>query len=483
MTSTLPRSSKIGREILYVVVLLLVLCLGAYLVFHNLDEQHIVAYDEARHGVNGYEMLQSGDWIVPTYMGAEEDWNLKPPLSFWLIAINFQLFGYTNFAFRFHSAVAMLLMLLITALWLKKRHGAVASIVAALLMLANASFFGLSSARAGDATMLFVLFYTVSMLCMLDIERDVRWLYGSAVCFGLAFMAKGFHAALIPVTCLVYLLATGRIKQLRLKNYLLVLLIGLLPILPWAIARYLRDGFTFFVNMLEIDVIGRVGAASGNDERAAWYFYLVKLASNAAAVGAAVLCVAAIVCNAMHPRKPTDTQMGLLLWIVLPVVLFSLSAFKLYHYIYPVYAGLAVAAGCAAQALLRDVNNKIVLVAGGVVLAGFLGWQIGRNVQQVATPQEWGTYQEFIAESLDRDVDSGVHMYIQYDSGLSTWSQADVLRAELSGDTLCIHGGIEAFEEDEEDALLILNKEDMPYELLEYYPVYAESQYLYMLQN
>ena len=51
-------------------------------VFFLLGNVPVEAWDEARHGVSAYEMLVSHAWIVNTYRGEVDYWNLKPPLSF-----------------------------------------------------------------------------------------------------------------------------------------------------------------------------------------------------------------------------------------------------------------------------------------------------------------------------------------------------------------------------------------------------------------
>lgn len=54
---------------------------GGFLLFTNLGETGISDCDEARHGINAYEMMQSGDYVVTTYRGEPDYWNLKPPLT------------------------------------------------------------------------------------------------------------------------------------------------------------------------------------------------------------------------------------------------------------------------------------------------------------------------------------------------------------------------------------------------------------------
>lgn len=73
----------------------------AYLCFARLDIASLQHWDEARHGVNGYEMFKSHNYIVNTYNYENDYFNLKPPLSYWGIILGFKLFGVSIFSMRF----------------------------------------------------------------------------------------------------------------------------------------------------------------------------------------------------------------------------------------------------------------------------------------------------------------------------------------------------------------------------------------------
>src|SRR5688572_8140979 len=77
-------------------------------VYWQLTGIPIRQWDESRLAVNAAEMLDNGNWIV-TYFGGNPDlWNTKPPLQIWLIALSIKLFGYTEFAVRFPTTLAVL---------------------------------------------------------------------------------------------------------------------------------------------------------------------------------------------------------------------------------------------------------------------------------------------------------------------------------------------------------------------------------------
>ena len=69
----------------------------AFYCFRCLDVQYVDSWDEARHGVNAYEMIQNGDYIRHTYNYEVDNWNLKPSVSYWGIVLGFRLFGYSVF--------------------------------------------------------------------------------------------------------------------------------------------------------------------------------------------------------------------------------------------------------------------------------------------------------------------------------------------------------------------------------------------------
>lgn len=72
-------------------------------------------YDEQRHAVNAYEMVVNNDYLVNTYFGEPDYFNLKPPLSMWAIALSYQLLGFTLQAVRIPSAIASFIMLAVAA--------------------------------------------------------------------------------------------------------------------------------------------------------------------------------------------------------------------------------------------------------------------------------------------------------------------------------------------------------------------------------
>src|SRR5262245_40544672 len=77
--------------------LLVVACLPALLIYPSRTFL-LLEPDEARYAQIPKEMLERGEWIVPTLQG--EPYLDKPPLLYWLVRLSYQGFGVTESAAR-----------------------------------------------------------------------------------------------------------------------------------------------------------------------------------------------------------------------------------------------------------------------------------------------------------------------------------------------------------------------------------------------
>lgn len=91
------------KTIWYPILLILLIGLIAFLSFYKLDVKYVDPWDEARHGVNAYEMANGGSLIQSTYMRQADYYNLKPPLSMYGIML-----GWRSLAIRYLRSGFML---------------------------------------------------------------------------------------------------------------------------------------------------------------------------------------------------------------------------------------------------------------------------------------------------------------------------------------------------------------------------------------
>ena len=323
---------------------LLCVCLFAWLAFlcfYKLDVKYVDPWDEARHGVNAYEMLKQGSLVKSTYLYQTDYYNLKPPLSMWSIMLSMVLFGKSVWTLRLASVICYLCLALCVVCFARKRYGRLPALFSLALLCANTTPFIAHMVRAGDADSLYVMLFSLAMICMLQIRDDHRKLYWCGFLFALAFLTKSFHAGLIAVIGGLYLLLTGLFKKIRLKEYILFILSFGAPLGLWVIARLCTDGTAFLKEMWLTDVLGRSQSGFGSNEAGFSYYFSYYLGnmSGKVPVYRIVLCLLLVSClilavmgfvqkhGANHRADDTknirDDMIGFSLWILVPALAFS----------------------------------------------------------------------------------------------------------------------------------------------------------------
>ncbi len=511
---------------------LLCVCLFAWLAFlcfYKLDVKYVDPWDEARHGVNAYEMLKQGSLVKSTYLYQTDYYNLKPPLSMWSIMLSMVLFGKSVWTLRLASVICYLCLALCVVCFARKSYGRLPALFSLALLCSNTTPFIAHMVRAGDADSLYVLLFSLAMICMLQIRDDHRKLYLCGFLFALAFLTKSFHAGLIAVIGGLYLLLTGLFKKIRLKEYVFFILSFGAPIGFWVIARLCTDGTAFLKEMWLTDVLGRSRSGFGSNEAGFSYYFSYYLGnmSGKVPVYRVVLCLLLVSCLILavmsfvqkHKTKHgaddngtksvKDDMIGFSLWILIPALAFSVVRTKLLWYEYPAITALLIVAGIAAglvcEKKMLPVGIRVALGAVLLVTAGYYSHDLLQTFEQYGKDgymtndfqllieetangaQMYGTEIKESAKKADetranKEIEKtgkqGVTVYAY--RALTTedpekpvdtqWAQQDVYVAEAYGDYICENDGWDHMLEDmkdgsEEDCRILFTTQ----ELLEQY--------------
>lgn len=218
------------------VVLGLLLVIGCF---------HPVIYDETEGQYAGAarEMLQRGDWLVPTNNGVPRF--QKPPVVYWCMMVSMKIFGVNEFAARLPLALATLGWLG-AVYWVGRRVGGPAMGFYGTLMLASALGFMVFTHIIMPEPFL-AFFITLTLGAFLQAwakpEKARIWFIRAWVFMGLGAMCKGLHAALWPLaaaglTALVWRESRGFWKNLWQPWGVVVFLAILLPWYLAVEARY-----------------------------------------------------------------------------------------------------------------------------------------------------------------------------------------------------------------------------------------------------
>lgn len=97
-TKTKDQKPKTKNQIVWLFFAILIV--AVYFIGLNIP---LVGPDEPRYSQVAREMFERGDWVTPTLGGF--DWFEKPALLYWLQIASYKIFGVTEFAARFGSAL------------------------------------------------------------------------------------------------------------------------------------------------------------------------------------------------------------------------------------------------------------------------------------------------------------------------------------------------------------------------------------------
>jgi 4-amino-4-deoxy-L-arabinose transferase len=358
--------------------LLLVLFVLGYLL--PLGTHGLWIPDETRYAQISQHMLLSGDWVSPHFMSVR--YFEKPAAGYWMIAASQALFGQNLFGVRFASALSMglsvlLCFLIARRLWNDPRK----SFACALLYMS----FSVIAGQAGYANLdpQFTLWVNLSLVALwfaLDSDgrrqKIISWAVLGLAC-GMGFMTKGFLAWLLPVlVALPYMIWQKRWKEL-LTYGPVAIVVAIAVSLPWVLAVHSEepDYWRFF---FWHEHIQRFAGEDAQHEEPFW-FYLPLL------VGFS-LPWAALLPSALKQAWQTRRQSSigfLLLWLVMPLVFFSISKGKLPSYILPCLLPLALLLGHTLadrlkleQGRVLGLNGLLNLVLGLVTLIALVYLQL-----------------------------------------------------------------------------------------------------------
>ncbi|PWK45848.1 lipid IV(A) 4-amino-4-deoxy-L-arabinosyltransferase [Pseudomonas sp. B21-040] len=342
--------------------------------------------DEPRYAQISQEMLLSGNWVAPHFMGIR--YFEKPIAGYWMIAIGQAVFGDNLFGVRIASALSTglsvwLTYLIARRLWSDPRKSA----ACALLYMS----FGLIAGQAGYANLdpQFTFWVNLSLVALwfaLDGQtprsKVGAWAMLGFAC-GMGFMTKGFLAWLLPVLiALPYMLWQRRMGEL-VRYGSLAVLVAVVVCLPWVLAIHHRepDFWRFFFWNEHV----RRFAADDAQHARPWWFYLPLLVVSS--LPWAALLPTTFINAWKHKRQPVVGF--LLLWLLLPLAFFSLSSGKLPTYIMPCLLPLALLMGHTVMELLNQgrarslrINAAINITVGTVALIALLYLQVSKEIYE-----------------------------------------------------------------------------------------------------
>ncbi len=311
--------------------------------------------DETRYAQISQEMLLTGKWASPHFMGIR--YFEKPAAGYWMIALGQAIFGQNLFGVRFASALStglsiLLVYLVSRRLWNDPQK----SLVSTVLYMSFVSVAALGGYANLDPQFTFWVNLTGVALwfCFDSTSRNGRlgsWALLGFAC-GMGFMTKGFLAWLLPVLiALPYAIWQKRFREL-LGYGLVAVVVAIAVSLPWALAVHLQepDYWNFFWH----EHIQRFAGEDAQHAEPFWYYLPLLVAFSLPWVA----LLPSTLKQAWQEKRAAKTAF-LLLWLLMPLAFFSLAKGKLPSYIMPCLLPLALLMGSTLADKLAAGRGRV----------------------------------------------------------------------------------------------------------------------------
>ncbi|PZO11194.1 MAG: hypothetical protein DCF25_19870 [Leptolyngbya foveolarum] len=333
-------------------------------------------------------MFRSGNWLHPSLLNI---WHYhKPPVTFWITSLGFQLFGVNAFGARFFLQISLIAQgalvygiahRLFRPSATENSSDRLRPLLATLIYLSlPLSILGARNLTT-DSFLTTLVLATVYCMSAYYCQRQVWGIYGSALAIGIGFLTKGLAIFVVPFFFWFYLMLAHK-ENYRVPIYHLleacVLCVGIG--LSWYVyvSGEVSGLADYFIGK---QVVARVTDDQAFDRAKPFWYYPLILVTTTLPWG--FLYAANWLRFGRNQRQSklqnTETRQLSIYWLLLPLVIFSLSSSKLMLYLLPIYPGIALVLACSLANFVPSTLKGITRIffgfyelIGGLALFGVL---------------------------------------------------------------------------------------------------------------
>ncbi|VBB06849.1 dolichyl-phosphate-mannose-protein mannosyltransferase [Lucifera butyrica] len=229
---------------------------------------------ESNYALTAKEMILSGNWLSPQIYG--HFWFDKPVMIYWLIAFSYKLFGITEFAARFPSALFSAASIAFIFWFAEKLFGnKKTALYAALILGTSLEFWILARMIITDDVLFFFSSVSLATFYLGIRNKRIYWYLAAYAAAGLAVLTKGPVGLVLPaIIIFIYMVVTRQWRLLGRVYLLPGILLACLIAAPWYIAMYYEHGRDFITMFFGLNNLIRA-TVSEHPKDNVFYYYLV----------------------------------------------------------------------------------------------------------------------------------------------------------------------------------------------------------------
>jgi len=355
---------------------------GAILLIYFLNMFiDVMEIDAAQYALISMEMSFTKSFLHVYQQG--QDYLDKPPLLFWLSSLSFIILGISNFAYKLPSVILAIVgiysLYRFASLWYSKEK----AIVASLILASSQALFLITNDVRTDTNLLGLEMFSIWQLSEYLKKANWKHLVLAALGFGGAMMAKGPIALIIPAAAF----GTDFILKRQWKNifkpqWIVLLIIIAITLIPMSYGLYTQfdlhrekfvyglqgpSGLRFFY---WTQSFGRITGENYWENDAGYSYFLHTILWDFQPwvllfIPALIIKIRKVLIQKF--RSENNEEYISLGGFVLVFIAFSLSKYKLPHYIFVLFPFASIIAADFICELKGRLQSRIAKVQFGIM--------------------------------------------------------------------------------------------------------------------
>jgi 4-amino-4-deoxy-L-arabinose transferase-like glycosyltransferase len=322
---------------------------------------------ESNYALTAKEMVISSDWLSPQIYG--QAWFDKPVFFYWLTALSFKAFGFSDLAARLVPALFGAAGVALIFWFTDKTVNRSTAFLAALVMATSLEYVLLAKLIITDMV-LFVFNNTALAFFYLGYcseDHKKQWYWGMYASLALAVLTKGPVGLLLPgLVMFVFIGIRRNWSELRRMAIPAGLLLFSVIALPWYGSMYYVHGTEFTNTFFGVHNYLRATVSEHPKDNVMYYYFVVFLLMMLPWSPVALKAMVANFTDKSVPKAPLN--LFCFIWVAAYLIFYSLMATKYITYTFPILFPAAIVTASYIKQLLDQGNSKAVFYWIGVPL-------------------------------------------------------------------------------------------------------------------